>query len=130
MEIPLEDALAILDKWKEESAAIAVIAEGPFRQHRRPVDRPESLRAIHESGVRWSLQQAVKLSRVTRQGIVDFEGPAGQLSLSIGRCRFIYQEPREATPEIRSEAESETVSSLSVFFKDDEGFIFYEMREP
>jgi hypothetical protein len=37
-------------------------------------------------------------------------GPVSQLLLSMGRCRFIYQEPREARLEIRKEAESAAAS--------------------
>jgi len=126
MDIPRKDALAILGKWKEESAPIAVIAEGPFRQG--PVDQSESLRAIHGCGVRWTMRQDLKVSQVTEHAVV-FEGPTGHLALTLGDCRITYQEPREASSEIREEAESETVSRLSIFFPDDEAFLLYEMRE-
>src|SRR5271165_982096 len=126
MVISLEDAVAILNKWKEESAHIFVAAESPFR------------RGIHGHGVRWVMNQSVKVSRVSsfadtsgsKQGIVEFEGPAGHLLLSIASCRFVYGDPREAGPEIRKEAESVTVSTLSVFFPSDEGFLFYELVAP
>ena len=129
MVISLEDAVAILNKWKEESAHIFVAAESPFRQ---------TLRGIHGHGVRWVMNQSVKVSRVSsfadtsgsKQGIVEFEGPAGHLSLSIASCRFVYGDPREARPEIRKEAESVTVSTLSVFFPSEEGFLFYELVAP
>ena len=59
-----------------------------------------------------------------------FETPGGTLSLSIGGCSFVYEEPREAKPVVREEAESTTVSALSVFFPSNEVFVFYELREP
>jgi len=129
MMISLEDAVAILNKWKEESAHIVVAAESPFRQ---------TLRGIHGRGVRWVMSQRIKVSRVSffvdtkgsKQGIVEFEGPAGHLSLSMAACRFVYEDPREARPDIRTEAETATVSALSVFFPYDEGFLFYELVEP
>lgn len=120
--ISLQDAVAILSKWKEESAHIVVAAESPFRQ---------SLRGIHERGVRWTMSQCVRVSCVDpKQGIVEFEGPTGNLSLCVGGCRFVYGEAREAPPEMREAAEAESVSALSIFFPYDEGFLFYELRVP
>jgi hypothetical protein len=45
-------------------------------------------------------------------------------------CFFVYEEPREAKPVVREEAESTTVAALSVFFPSNEVFVFYELREP
>ena len=59
-----------------------------------------------------------------------FETPGGTLSLSIGGSSFVYEEPREAKPVVREEAESTTVSELSVFFPPNKVFVFYELREP
>ena len=42
-----------------------------------------------------------------------FETPGSTLSLSIGVCSFVCEEPREAKPVVRDEAESMTVSALS-----------------
>ena len=126
MVISLEDAVAILRKWKDESANILVVAESPFRQ---------TLRGIEGLGVRWAMGQHVRVSQVLfsaedSEGIVEFEGPAGNvLSLVIGHCRIVYGDPREASPENRAEAEAMTLSALSIFFPDEEGFHFYELRE-
>ena len=128
MVISLEDALAILRKWKDESTSILVVAESPFRQ---------TLRGIEGPGVRWAMGQRVRVSQVlpsveerTSKGIIEFEGHAGNfLSLAIGHCRIVYGGPREASPENRAEAEATTVSALSIFFPDEEGFHFYELRE-
>ena len=66
-----------------------------------------------------------------KAGTVVLEAPAGNLSLSIGLCTFVYEEePREAKPVVRAEAEAATVSALSVFFPSNEVFVFYELREP
>jgi len=122
MFISLEDAFAILNKWQEDSAHIVVTAESPFRQ---------ALRGIHERGVRWTMNQCVKVRCVNlKQEIVEFEGPTGNLSLHVRRCRFVYGEAREAPAGMRESAEAETVSSLSIFFPYDEGFLFYELRTP
>jgi hypothetical protein len=125
----LEEAIAILKKWKDESAHIVVAAESPSRR---------TFRGMQERGVRWAMIQDVKVSRVTppaegggsKEGIVEFEGPSGNLSVSLGRCRFVYEDPREASFDVREEADKTTVSALSVLFPYDESFIFYEMREP
>ena len=128
MVISLENAVALLNKWKAESANILVAAESPFRQ---------TLRGIDEPGVRWAMSQRVKVSQVSfseetqrsKLGIVEFQGPVGNLSLFLGDCHIVYEDAREATPEIREEAQDMTVSVLSVFFPDEEGFHFYELRE-
>jgi hypothetical protein len=127
MVISLDDALAILNKWKDESANILVAAESPFRQ---------TLRGIDGQGVRWAMRQQVKVSQImfsaesrpVRRAIVDFEGPAGNLSLLLYDCFIIYGDPREATPEAREEAEATTVSALCIFLPSEEGFHFYELR--
>lgn len=129
MFISLEDAVAILNKWKDESTDILVVAESPFRQ---------SLRGIEGPGVRWALGQHGRVSDVsfsTEEGksnrvTVDFEGHGGDfLSLLIGHCRIAYGDPREASPENRAEAMDTTVSALSIFFPNEEGFHFYELRQ-
>ena len=128
MVISLEDAAAILNKWKEESTNILVVAESPFRQ---------TLRGIEGPGVRWAMGQHVRVSQVTfsvdersSKGIVEFEGHAGNfLSLSIGHYRIVYGEAREASPANRDEAMATTASALSIFFPEEEGFHFYELRE-
>jgi YD repeat-containing protein len=56
--------------------------------------------------------------------------PARVATTSIGLCTFVYEEPREAKPVVRAEAEDTTVSALSVFFPSNEVFVFYELREP
>jgi hypothetical protein len=126
--VTLEDAFTILKKWKDEFSAVLVVAESPFRQH---------FRGIHESGVDWSMGIRGKVSQVTfspsakgpKAGIVVFDGGSGNLSLSVGGCAFVYEEPHEAQPVVRGEAEFTTISALSIFFPSNEAFVAYELRE-
>ena len=128
MVISLDDVVAIFNKWKDESANILVAAESPFRQ---------TLRGIDGQGVRWAMRQHVKVMQVSLSEekrpvgrvIVDFEGPAGNLSLLLYECFIIYGDPREAAPEAREEAEAATVSALCIYLPGEEGFHFYELRE-
>jgi len=127
MVISLDEAVAILSKRKDESADILVAAESPFRQ---------TLRGIEGQGVRWAMRQRVKVSQVSfstdsrpiRRAIIDFEGPAGNLSMLLADCLTIYGDPREAAPEDREGAEATTVSALCIFLPEEEGFHFYELR--
>lgn len=128
MVVTLEDAFTILNKWRDESAPILVVAESPFRQQ---------FRGIHGPGVHWSMGMRGKVSQVTfspgstgpKGGIVVFDGGSGNLSLSVGGCAFVYEEPHEAQPVVRGEAEFTTISALSIFFPSNEAFVAYEVRE-
>jgi hypothetical protein len=129
MVLCLEDAITILSKWKDDSADILVVSESPFQQSRR---------GILEHDIDWSIGLQGRVSNVSvdpstkgkRAGTIVFETPGGSLSLAVGGCVFVYEEPREAKPVVREEAESTTVSALSVFFPSNEVFVFYELREP
>ena len=128
MVVTLEDAFTILNKWKDESASILLVAESPFRQY---------FRGIHEPGVDWSMGIRGKISQATfspgakgpKAGIVVFDGGAGNLALSVGGCSFVYEEPREAQLVVRGEAEFSTLSALSIFFPSNEAFVAYELQE-
>ena len=125
----LTDAVAILKKWKEDSAEVLVICESPFQQSRR---------GVLEQSIDWSLGMQGKIAEIAfdvslkgkKAAMVVLEAASGKLSLSIGHCAFVYQEPREAKPDVRAEAESATLSALSVFFPSNEVFVFYELRDP
>lgn len=128
MVISLGETIAILKKWKDESAQIFVEVESPFQQ---TVPAPQG------TDVRWTMHQHVHVSRLTpppegersTKTIVQFEGSSGTLSLSIGECRFAYDEPRAAGRDDREEAEALTVSALSVLFPSEACFHFYELRD-
>ena len=129
MVLSLADAVAIFNKWKEDSAEVLVVTESPFQQSRR---------GVLEQSIDWALGLQGRVAEVSiepnmkgkKAGTVVLEAPAGNLSLSIGLCTFVYEEPQEAKPVVRAEAESTTVSALSVFFPSNEVFVFYELREP
>ena len=123
MIISLEETFALLNQWKEESALLAVAGESPFR---------DMLRGIEDRGVRWTMSQSVRVSRIeTEQGFVEFEGPTGNLSLSLKRChRFFYEDYRNAPVDMREAAEALTLSALSILFPTEEAFLVYEMQEP
>ena len=128
MVLSLADAVAIFNKWKEDSAEILVVIESPFQQSRR---------GILEQGIDWALglqgpvsEASIDTKKGKKVGTLVLQAPTGNLSLSIGLCPFVYEEPREAKPVVRAEAEDTTVSALSVFFPSNEVFVFYELREP
>src|SRR5215469_10723542 len=111
MIISIEETFALLNKWKEESALLFVNAESPFRE----------MRGLEDSGVRWTMTQPVRVSKIeTEKGFVEFEGPAGNLSLSLKRCRaLVYEDYRHSTPD--------TLSVLLIFFSFDEAFLLREL---
>ena len=125
----LADAVTIFSKWKEDSAEVLVVCESPFQQSRR---------GVIQQSVDWSLGMQGKITEATidasikgsKSAKVVLATTSGNLSLSIGICAFVYEEPREAKPDVRAEAESATISALSVFFPSNEVFVFYELREP
>ena len=124
MMISLEDALAMFNKWKEESVDIVVVAESPFRQSPSGTDR-----------LRWEMSQRVRVCRVafherTRQGIVELVGLSGNLSLAMASCHFSYEDPREAPLNFREEAETLTVAALGVLYPNADAFFFHELAEP
>ena len=129
MVLSLADAVAIFNKWKEDSAEVLVVTESPFQQSRR---------GVLEQSIDWALGLQGRVAEVSiepnmkgkKAGAVVLEAPAGNLSLSIGLCTFVYEEPQEAKRVVRAEAASTTVSALSVFYPSNEVFVFYELREP
>jgi len=83
----------------------------------------------------WAYAERYRKSRFSprakgpKAGIVVFDGGSSNLSLSVGICAFVYQEPHEAQPVVRGEAEFTTLSALSIFFPSNEAFVAYELRE-
>ncbi len=64
-----------------------------------------------------------------KAGIVVFDGGSGNLSLSVAGCAFVYEEPHEAQPVVRGEAQFTTLSALSIFLPSNKAFVAYELRE-
>jgi len=63
------------------------------------------------------MSQSVIVSRVETEGrFVEFEGPTGNLWLSLKRCRgFFYEDYRNATVKMREAAEELTLAAHSSF---------------
>jgi len=126
--LSLEEAVAILNKWKDESAPVLVLGQNSSRW---------GLRSIHEGGVEWNIGLRGKVSQVSLSqgtisstaGTILFEGPGGNLSLSMDACGFSYDEPCEGPPFLRGETQITPVSCLFVFFPSNEAFVVYELRE-
>lgn len=118
----LEDALAIFNKWKDESTPVFVFGQDSSRW---------GLRGIHEGGVDWNIGLRGKVSQVSvSQGtIVVFKGLSGNLSLSVGDCMFSYNQPCEGPPFFPREAQITALSCLFVFFPSNEEFVVYELDE-
>jgi len=82
MVLSLADAVAIFNKWKEDSAEILVVIESPFQQSRR---------GILEQGIDWALGLQGQVSEASidptkkgkKAGTVVLQAPTGNLSLSI-----------------------------------------------
>ncbi len=96
----LSDAVAVLRKWKEDSAEVLAVCESPFQQSRR---------GVLEQSIDWSLGMQGKIAEIAfdvnlkgkKAAMVVLEAASGKLSMSIGHCAFVYQEPREAKPDVR-----------------------------
>jgi hypothetical protein len=69
------------------------------------------------------------LSEEKRQQVIAL-GRLGWPLRPSGALLALSGEACEAPAEMREAAEAETVSSLSIFFPYDEGFLFYELRTP
>ena len=152
MQISEEEALDILNKWKDESAPVFVFGENPSRW---------GLRHVDEGGVDWNVGLRGKISDVfliewvERTSTVDgkirveriigkeplgnvsagkitskaarvvvFEGLGGGASLLLDTCVFAYCEPCEGPPFLPMKA----ASCLSIFFASNELFVVYKAQ--
>ena len=128
MLLSLEDAIALLTKWKDESVSVLVLGQDSFRQ---------GLRSVYERGVDWNMGfqgtvSQVSLSRKTidsTTGTVVFESPSGSLSLSLESCAYSYDEACEWPPFIKADPRSAISSCLFIFFPTDEAFVIYQLQE-
>ena len=123
MIISLEETAALLDKRKEESAPLMVAGENPSQ------DMP---RGIGDRGLRWTMSPPAGASRIeTERGLVEFEGPVGNVRLSLKRGHtFVYADHCNALPDVREAAEALALSALSLWFPSKQAFLVYQMREP
>ena len=124
----LQDAIIILNRWKDESASVLVLGQNSFRQ---------GLRSVHEGGVDWTMSLRGTVSQVStcqgalssKAGRVVFESPAGNLSLSMDACVFSYDTNCERPPFLKSDDGSRILSCLFIFFPSNEAFVVYELQE-
>ena len=128
MNLSLEEAVAMFNKWKDEVAPLFVFGQNVFQP---------GLRSVHESGVDWNISLRGTIAQVSvRPGMglpgaykVMFEGPEGNLSLLINACVFSCSEPYEEPPFVKRDPRFETLSCLFLFFPTNEVFAVYELRE-
>ena len=128
MLVSLEDALTILNKWKDESVSVLVLGQNSFRL---------GLRSVQEGGVNWNTGLRGTVSQVSvcqgtissKAGRVVFESPAGNLSLSMDACVFSYDTNCERPPFLKSDDGSKILSCLFIFFPTNEAFVAYELQE-
>ena len=123
-----EEAIAMLNKWRDERAPVFVFGQNVFQP---------GLRSVHESGVDWNISLCGTIAQVSAPPPtaspgackVMFEGPEGNLSLLINACAFSYSEPYEKPPFVKPDPRFKTLSCLSLLFPTNEVFAVYELRE-
>jgi len=128
MNLSLEEAVAMFNKWKDEGAHVFVFGQN--------VAQP-GLRSVHESGVDWNISLRGTIAQVAvppgtgspAAYKVMFEGPEGNLSLLINACVFSYSEPYEKPPFVKPDPRFKTLSCLFLHFPTNEVFAVYELRE-
>ena len=126
--LSLEDAITVLNKWKDESASVLVLGQNSFRL---------GLRSVHGGVVDWNIGLRGTVSQVSvcqgaissKAGRVVFESPGGTLSLSMDSCAFSYDASCEKPPFLKSDDQSKILSCLFIFFPSNEAFVVYELRE-
>ena len=126
MNLSLEEAVALLHKWKDDVSPLLILGQNSSRW---------GLRAVHGGGVDWNMCLRGQVSQVSvsqgtissELGTVVFEGLGGDLSLSMDTCAFSYDENCEAPPFVRENARAR--SSLFIFFPSNEIFAVYELEK-
>jgi hypothetical protein len=127
MYLPIEEALDILTKWKDESVSIFVVGQNSFRW---------GLRNIDEGGIDWNVGLRGRVSEISAsQGRISsnaakvvFEGLSGNLSLSMDGCAFSYDQSSES-PESLAQKPHTAISRLFIFSPSNEAFVVYELQE-
>ena len=128
MNLFLEEAVAIFNKWKDQRVPIFVFGQNVFQP---------GLRSVHEGGVDWNTSLRGTIAQVSVPPgtgspgayTVMFEGPEGNLSLLIDACFFSYSEPYEMPPFVKPDPRFKTLSCLFLYFPTNEVFAVYELRE-
>src|SRR5215469_6588348 len=97
MNLSLEEAVSMFNKWKNKGAPVFVFGQNVFQP---------GLRSVHEGGVDWNIGRRGTIAQVSVPPAtgspvackVMFESPEGNLSILITGCVFSYSEPYEKPP--------------------------------
>lgn len=126
MIVSADEAVTILNKWKDDSAPVFIIGQRSFRA---------GLWAVHEGGVDWNMSLRAKVSQVSfsegvdfsKRGIVVFEADGGEISLAIEGCAFTYEQNCDMPEFVGAEGRLRARSSLFIFLASNETFAIYEL---
>ena len=128
MIVSLEEAVTVLDKWKDDAATVLIMGQRSFR---------EGLWAVDEGDVDWNMTLRAKVSGVsvsegtysTKRGVVLFETEGGELSLAMDACAFSYEENCGIPEFVRARGirAQSCPSCLFIFLPSNEVFVIYEL---
>jgi len=126
MIVSLDEAVTILNKWKDESAPVFIMGQRSFRA---------GLWAVHEGGVDWNITLRAKISQVSfsegvespKRGIAVFEADGGDVSLAMTDCEFTYDQNCGIPEFVGGEGRMRAHSCLFIFFASNETFAVYEL---
>jgi hypothetical protein len=126
MIVSLDEAVTILNKWKEDSAPVFIMGQRSFRA---------GLWAVHEGGADWNMTLRAKVSQVSfhegvdvaKRGIVMFEAEGGDMSLAMDECAFTYDQNSSMPEFVGAEGRMRAKSCLFVYLATNETFAIYEL---
>lgn len=126
MIVSLDEAVTILNKWKDDSAPVFIMGQRSFRA---------GLWAVHEGGVDWNVSLRAKVFQVSfsegvdvsKRGIVVFEADGGEMSLAMDGCAFTYEQNCDMPEFVEAEGRLRARSSLFIFLASNETFAIYEL---
>jgi len=126
MIVSLDEAVTILNKWKDDSVPVFIIGQRSFRA---------GLWAVHEGGVDWNMSLRARVAQVSfsegvvlsKRGIVVFEADGGDVSLTMDGCAFAYEQDCGMPEFVGAEGRMTARSSLFIFLASNETFAIYEL---
>lgn len=126
MIVSLDEAVSILNKWKDDSAPVFIMGLRSFRA---------GLWAVHEGGVDWNMSLRAKVSQVSfsegasfsGKGIVVFKADGGEMSLAMGECALSYEQNCGLPEFVEAEDGMRARSCLFIFLASNETFAIYEL---
>jgi hypothetical protein len=121
-----DEAVTILNKWKDDSAPVFIMGQRSSRA---------GLWAVHEGGVDWNMSLRAKVSHVSvsegvdfsKRGIVVFEADGGEMSLAMDECAFTYEQNCGMPEFVGAEGRMTARSCLFIFLASNETFAIYEL---